>query len=235
MDTIFMDTENTRTLEHHVLVLKLTDKLDLRRGQKTVALSNLSIYYTWKNVKSSYNNNKFKISAPTWSEEFKLPDGSYSVSDIQDYLEYILKKHSKSVDDQSIRIYVNKIENRITFKIKNGYYLELLTPETMKLLGSTESKITKDKNGENVPHLEIIEVVLVHCNLVNNGYQQNSRILYTFVPNKTFGSLLEISPPNHVFLKTFNFEFQEIKIWFTDQTSKPLEVEDKINVTLIIK
>ena len=84
IDTIFMDSENSRTSEYHVLVLKLTDKLDLRRGQKTVALSNLSIYYTWKNVKSSYNNNKFKISAPTWSEEFKLPDGSYSVSDIQD-------------------------------------------------------------------------------------------------------------------------------------------------------
>ena len=230
MDTIFMDSENSRSSEYHVLVLKLTDKLDLRRGQKTVALSNLSIYYTWK-----YNSNKFKISAPTWSEEFKLPDGSYSVSDIQDYFEYILKKHSESVDNPSIKIYVNKIENRITFKSKNGYYLELLTPKTMKLLGSTESKITKDKNGENVPHLEIVEVVLVHCNLVNNDYQQNSRILYNFVPNKTFGSLLEISPPNHVFLKTFNSEFQEIKICFTDQTSKPLEVEDKINVTLIIK
>ena len=235
MDTIFMDSENSRTSEYHVLVLKLTDKLDLRRGQKTVALSNLSIYYTWKNIKSSYNNNKFKISAPTWSEEFKLPDGSYSVQDIQDYFEYILKKHIESVDNPSIRIYVNKIENRITFKIKNGYYLKLLTPKTMKLLGSTENKITKDKNGENVPHLEIVEVVLVHCNLVNDDYLQNSRILYIFVPNKTFGTLFEISPPNHVFLKTFNSEFQEIKIWFTDQTSKPLEVEDKINITLIIK
>ena len=230
-----MDSENSRTSEYHVLVLKLTDKLDLRRGQKTVALSNLSIYYTWKNVKSSCNNNKFKISAPTCSEKFKLPDGSYSVQDIQDYFEYILKKNSESVDNPSIRIYVNKIENRITFKTKNGYYLELLTPETMKLLGSAESKITKDKNGENVPHLEIVEVVLVHCNLVNDDSQQNSKILYTFVPNKTFGSLLEISPPNHDFLKTFNSEFQGIKIWFTDQTSKPLEVEDKINVTLIIK
>ena len=119
MDTIFMDSENSRSSEYHVLVLKLTDKLDLRRGQKTVALSNLSIYYTWKNVKSSYNNNKFKISAPTWSEEFELPDGPYSVSDIQDYFKYILKKHSENVDNPSIRIYVNKIENRITFKIKN--------------------------------------------------------------------------------------------------------------------
>ena len=142
MDTIFMNLENSKTSEHNVLVLKLTDKLYLRRGQKTVALSNLSIYYTWKNVKSSYNdnNNKFKISAPTWSEEFKLPDGSYLVSDIQDYIEYILKKHSESVDNPSIRMYINRIENRITFKIKTGYYLELLTPETMKLLGTLKVK-----------------------------------------------------------------------------------------------
>ena len=105
----------------------------------------------------------------------------------------------------------------------------------MKLLGSAENKTTKDKNGENVPQLEITELVLVHCNLVNNDYQQDSRILFTFVPNKAFGNLLEISPINHNFLKTFNSEFQEIKIWFTDQTSTPLEVEDKINITLIIK
>ena len=167
MDTIFMNSENSRTSEYHVLTLKVTDKLDLRRGQKNFALSNLSICYTWKNIKGSYNNNKFKISPPTWSEEFELPDGSYSISDIQDYFEYILKKHSESVDNPSIRIYVNKIENRITFKIKSGYYLELLMSETMKLLGSTESKITKNKNGENVPHLEVVELVLVHCNIVN--------------------------------------------------------------------
>ena len=95
MDTIFMKSENSRTSEYHVLVLKLTDKLDLRRGQKTVALSNLSIYYTWKNIKSSYDHNKFKISALTWSEGFELPDGSYSISDIQDCFEYILKNTAK--------------------------------------------------------------------------------------------------------------------------------------------
>ena len=164
MNTIFMNSENSRSSEYYVLLLKLTNKLDLRRGQKSVALSNLSICYTWKNVKSSYNNNKFKISTPTWSEELKLLDGSYSISDIQDYFEYILKKHSENVDSPSIRIYVNRIENRITFKIKSGYYLELLTPETMKLLGSTDSKITKDNNGENVPHFEVAELVFVHCN-----------------------------------------------------------------------
>ena len=105
----------------------------------------------------------------------------------------------------------------------------------MKLLASTESKITQDKNGENVLHLEIVELVLVHCNLLNNDSQQDSRILYTFVPDKPFGSLLEFSPTNHIFLKTFNSEYQEIKIWFTDQTSKPLKVEDGINLTLLIK
>ena len=105
------------------------------------------------------------------------------------------------IDKPSVQIYVNKIENRITFKIKNGYSLELLTPETMKLLGSTENKITKDKNGENVPHLKITEV---HCNIFNNDYQQDSRVLYLFVPSKPFGSLFEISPTNHIFLKTFN-------------------------------
>ena len=145
------------------------------------------------------------------------------------------KKHSENVNNPPIRIYVNRIENRITFKIKSGYYLELLTPETMKLLGSAESKTTKDKNGENVSPLEVVELVLLHCNLVNNDYRQDSRILYAFVTNKTFSSLLEISPTNHVFLKTFNSEFQESKIWFTDQTSALLELEDKINVTLIIK
>ena len=201
MDTIFMNSENSKTPKPHVLILKLTNKLDLRIGEKIIALSNLSIYYTWKNIKSSYNNNKFKISAPTWNDEFELPDGSYSISDIQDYFEYILKKHGEDIDKPSVQTYVNKIENRVTFKIKNGYILEVLTSETMKLLGSAENKVTKDKNGEVVQHLEIREVVLVHCNIVNNDYQQDSRALYTFVPNKPFGSLLEISPTNHVFFE----------------------------------
>ena len=108
-------------------------------------------------------------------------------------------------------MYVNEIENRINFKIKNGQSLEFLTPETMKLLGSTKNKTTEDKNGENVPHLQITEVVLVHCDIVNNDYQQYSTVLYMFVPNKSFGSLSEISPTNHIFLKTFNSEYSEIK------------------------
>ena len=104
----------------------------------------------------------------------------------------------------------------------------------MKLLGSTENKITEDKNGENA-HLEITEVVLVHCDIVDNYYQQDSRVLYNFVRSKPFGSLLEISPTNHIFLKTFNSEYDEIKVWFTDQNSKQLEIEDRINLTMVIK
>ena len=93
MDTIFMNSENSKTSEPHVLILNLTDKSDLRIRQKSIALLNLSIYYTWKNIKSLYNNNKFKISVPTWNDKFELPDGSYYVPDIQDYFEYILKEH----------------------------------------------------------------------------------------------------------------------------------------------
>ena len=230
-----MNSENSKMSKPHVLILKLTNKLDLRIGEKIIALSNLSIYYTWKNIKSSYNNNKFKISAPKWNDEFELPDGSYSVSDIQDYFEFILKKHGENTDNPSVHIYVNKIENRVAFRIKDGYSLELSVPETMKLLGITKNKITKDKNGENVLHLEITEVVLVHCDIINNDYQQDSRVLYTFVPNKSFGSLLEISPTNHIFLKMLNSEYDEIKVWFTDQNSKPLEIEGRINLTMVIK
>ena len=105
----------------------------------------------------------------------------------------------------------------------------------MKLFGSTKNKITKDENGENVPHLEITEIVLVHCNIVNNDYQHDSIVLYTFVPNKPFGSLLEISLTNHNFLKTFNSEYDKIKEWFSDQNSQPLEKEDRISLTMVIK
>ena len=134
MNTVFMNSENSKTSERHVLILKLTKKIDLRTGEKIIALLNLSIYYTSKNIKSSYNNNKFKISARTWNDKFKLPDELYCVSDIQHYFEYILKKHGENINKPSVQIYVNKIENSVTFKIKNKYSLEFLTPEKIKFL-----------------------------------------------------------------------------------------------------
>ena len=145
MDTIFMNSEKSKTSAPHRLLLNLLDKINLKRSEKYVALSNLSIYNTWKKIKKSYKNNKFKISAPTWNEEFELPGGSYSVSDIQDSLKYILKNHLIVTGNHLAIIYLNKMENIITPKIKAGYDLELLRPETMKLLGSTKSKITKDR------------------------------------------------------------------------------------------
>ena len=147
-----------------------------------------------------------KISGPTWNktEEFELPNGSYSVSDIQNDFDYIIRKHETVTDNPSIMISINKIENRILFKIKAVFYLELVTPETIKLLGSTKIKINEDENGKNLPHLEITEVVLIHFNIISNNYQHNSRVLYTFVPNKSFGQLLDTSPKNFMFLEIFN-------------------------------
>ena len=214
-----MSTLNSKRNESNRFVYQFTDKLNLKNPNKNIALANLSIYYTWKNIKSEYNNNKFKISAPTWNNEFNLPNGSYSVSDIQDYFEYINKKHENIADNPPVQIYVNKIKNRIVFKIKTGYKLELLTEETMQLLGSSKKVIDKSKNGEIVPRLETVEVVLVHCNLLNNNYQQASKVLFTFVTNKQFGKLITITPHSLKMLKTTNAEFSFIEIWFTDQNN----------------
>ena len=179
-----------------------------------MALVNVSIYYTWKNIKSEHNNNRFKISAPTWNETFDLRDGSYSISYIQDCFEFIIKKHENLTENPSIKIYPNKIKNRIAFKIKNGYKLELLTSETMKLLESTKKVVDKDKNGENVPNLEPAEVVLVHCNLVKHDYQHASKVLFGFVANKKFGQLLNISPHVFTMMNTINAEFFSVEVWF---------------------
>ena len=131
-------------------------------------------------------------------------------------------------DNSPIRTYVNKTEDKIVFKIKTGHYLAILTPETMKSIESTKSKMNKDENGENVSHLEDVEIVLVLCNISNNDYQQGSKLLYTLVPNKSY------SLKNFIFLRTFNSEFPYIEVWFTAQNSKMLEIEDKISITLVI-
>ena len=234
MEAFFMNSKNSKTYEPYKFKYDLIDKLDFKNPNKHMALANLSIYYTWKNVKSIYNNNKFKISVPSSNETFDLPDGLYNISEIQDYIKYIIKKHETISENAPILIYANTINNRIVFKIKSGYKLELLSKETMKLLGSTKDTIDADKNSENVPKLGNVEVVLVHCNLVNNAYQQHSRVFFTFVPTKQYGQLISISPHSLVFLKTMNTDFSEIEIWFTDQNNNVLETEDNVNISLII-
>ena len=182
-----MNSLNSKTNESNKFIYQLTDKLNLKNPNKNMALANLCIYYTWKNVKSEYDNNKFKISTPTWNDAFDLPDGSYPVSDIQDYFEYITKKQETIADNPPVQI-----------------------------------------------RLEIVEVVLVHCNLVNNSYQQASKVLFTFVPDKQLGQLITISPHSPTMLKTTNAEFSFIEIWFTDHNDRSLEIEDNVNITIII-
>ena len=165
--------------------------------------------------------------APTWNDTFDLPDGSYSIDDIQDYFEFIIKKHETLTENPSVQIYPNKIKNRIVFKIKTEYKLELLTPETMKLLGSTKKDVDKDQDGETVPKLESVEVVL-------NYYQHTSKVLFRFLPNKQFGELINISPHSLTMMNTVNTKFSFVEVWFTDQASKELEIEDNVNLKLII-
>ena len=148
--------------------------------------------------------------------------------------EYIIKKHETIGENAPILIYANTINNRIIFKIKTGYKLGLLSKETMKSLGSTSNSIDADKSSENVPRLENVEVVLVHCNLVNNSYQQHSRVLFTFVPTKRCGQLISISPHSLVFLKTMNTDFSEIELWFTDQNNNALEFDMSECVRMLI-
>ena len=239
METIFMNSENSKTSQPHKFKLDLTDKRNLKISNKNMDLASLSIYYIWKNIKSEYNNNTiqyniFKVLAPTWNNTFDLPDGPYSIVDIQKYFEIMIKKPKALTENPPIQIYPSKIKNRIVFKIKAGYKLELLTPETMRLLGSTKKDVDKDKDGEIVPKLESVEVVLVHCNLVKNDYQHTSKVLFSFVPNKQFGQLINISPHSLTMMNTVNTEFSYVELWFTDQASKALEIEHNINLTLIV-
>ena len=229
-----MNTANSKTKHLNKSAYNFTDKLSLKKPNKNIALANLSIYYTWKNVKSDYNNNRFKISAPTWNDTFDVPDVSYSIAALQNYFEYIIKKHETIVDVSPVLIYVNEISNRIVFKIKPGYKLELLSKETIKLLGSTTNSIDKDKNSESVLKLESVDLVLVHCNVVNNSYQQTSKVLFTFVSNKKYGQLITVSPHSLIMLKTVYTEFSFTEIWFTDQDNRPLEIADSVNISLII-
>ena len=133
-----------------------------------------------------------------------------------------------------VEIYPNKIKNRIVFKIKTGYKLELISPEIMKLLGSAKKDVDKNKDGEDVPKLESVEFVLVHCNIVNSTYQKASKVIFTFVPSEQFGQLITISPHLLTMLKTNIAEFQLIELWFTDQNNRPLVIENSVNITLII-
>ena len=178
------------------------------------------------------------MSGPTWSKDVTIPDGSYEIYQIKNYfLDEIIKKQESSVksNEQSpISIYANRILNRVTFRIKTGYKLDLLTNETMRLLGDGPI-IDTTKNGENVPKLEIVRNVLVFCNLVENTYLQDSKLLFSFVPNSKFGNLLSITPQVLNYCDTVDSIFDCIEILFTDQNGRLLQIDDDITVSIIIK
>ena len=192
-----MNSGNSKTYNAGRLLLNRSDKINLKRSNKYVALSNLSIYFTWKNKNTKY-----------W-----LLQGTKKLNNLIDHILYqlfkiilsISSKNKRVTDNLPIIIYVNKIKNRKTFRIKTGYYLKLLTNEKIKLLRSTDSKITKDKNGEMGRHLVINEII--HFNIINNDYQQTSRVLCLFVPNKSCCQLLNILPKNLIFSKPFSSKF----------------------------
>ena len=225
MEKIFKNQKKKKTNESNKFFYNFTHKLNLKTPNKKIALVSLSIYYTWKIIKSAYNDHKFKISAQNWIDKFDLLDGSYSVSDIQDYFEYIITKHEVVADNLPTQIYFNK----------TGYKIDLLSKETMKLLGSREIVIDKYKNGKNVPKLEIADVILMHCNAVNYSYQQSSKVLFTLVRNKQFGQFVSIACHSLTSVKTTNKEFPFIEVWFTEQSNRPLEIENNVNITLSIE
>ena len=178
------------------------------------------------------------MSGPTWSEDVTIPDGSYEISLIQNYfLDEVIKKHESNVtsNEQSpILIYAKRILNRVSFRINTGYKLELLTNETMRLSGDV-SIIDTAKNGENVPKPETVRNVLVFCNLVENFYLQDSKLLFSVVLNSRFGSLLSITPQVLKYCDTVDSIFDYIEISFADQNGRPLEIDNDITVTIIIK
>ena len=199
-----MNFKWSKTSDGHKLLHNLTDKIYLKKEDKYITLLYLSIYYTWKNIKKLYKNDKCKTSALKWNlknPNYQIDSIPYQIFKIILNFEYILKIYGEEAVNSSITTYVNNIENRITFKMKTGYYLENLTPETKKLLGSIRSKITKNKNSKNAPNLKITELALVHCNIVNKKYQRSLRVLYALVSNKSFGQLLS---KDFIFLKNFD-------------------------------
>ena len=192
---------------NHTSLFLICQILDLRTPNEHVAPQNWSIYYTWKNIWQRFRNNKLEIIAPMWNDEYELPDGSYSVSDVQDYTEHIIKNHDTLRTNPPFQIYINRINKRLVFKTKDGYKVELQAPEIMKLFDWIKKFIGKTKNGKIVPHLEVVEAVLLQCNLVDKQYQRKSKVLYIFASNKSYAYLLNMEPCNLVFLKTYNTDF----------------------------
>jgi hypothetical protein len=250
MNTIVLTNSNAGTARKYKLSSKLNNPMRLKNSY--VCISDISIYYSWPNIKDSYGNNKCTYKRTIDNKEFPItiPDGSYEIEDINNYIHHIMKNNGDNEDKEKkypIELYANNIYQRVTIVTKDKYILELPIDGLGKVLGFTkvpEPGIknvyigqNKQQNGDTIPQVERVESVSVHCNLVNNIYQLDNSLIYSFTPDKSFGSLLNIKP-NFPFWRNTrsNTDINEIEIWFTDQNNIPLDIEDpKIRVELQIK
>lgn len=197
------------------------------------------MYYTWPNVAKRYNNNKIKLTGPRWTKEITFPDGSYSIGQLQEIIFNEQVKHDSTIreTDPHLCLYVNKITNRIIVKLDRGYSIDFMSDEMMKLVGSDKRVVAGayQKDLPLVPHLEQVDVVNVHCNMVDNESQIDRQLWYYFTPSSSYGSLLTKEPSVSLFCKTLPSKFREVHVWLTDQDNRDLYVEDNINIMLIFR
>ena len=234
MNSIFLRTENSITNQSNVFRLNFRNKINLHN--KLIALTSMTCYYTWKNITRKLNNGHYIIDVlkPRKRVSVDIPDGSYTVESLSAYFQYILEKNDLIKD--AIVLIPNRTLNRITIKIKENYALELLTPETRKFIGTPHSRFhTGEYTATEIPQVEYVENVLVHCNLVYNNYQLDSELLYSFTPDASPGSLLHIHPNEFIFCNCKDSQFSYIEIKLTDQNENPIEIEDNVTFTLVIK
>jgi hypothetical protein len=250
MNTIVLTNSNAGTKYKYKLSLKLYNPM--RLDNCLICISDISLYYSWPNIKASYGNNecKYKRTADNKEYSITIPDGSYEIKDLNNYIHHVMKINGDIEDDKGkypIELYANHIYQRVTVITKDKYILELPVEGLGKVLGFTkvpEEGVkhvylgpNKEQNGDIIPQVERVESVSVHCNLVNNRYQSENSLIYSFTPDKSFGNLLNIKPHFPYWRNTrTNTDINEIVVWFTDQDNKPLDIEDpKIRVELQIK
>ena len=203
-------------------------------------MSHLSIYYTWRNFKAEYGNTQLDYThiPSSTNVSILIPDGSYSVEDINNFIhhEMLDRKHENTDGTFGINVYANAVYNRITIDVSNNFILALKAGirETLGFDNTQTALTNGDFNGVNVPQIERVNNVLVHCNLVNNTTVYDSSIIHAFVPNNSYGNILEIAPNYPFWRKTRNSSIQYIEVWFTDQDNRALEIEDNILVELQI-
>lgn len=245
MNSILLTQSSNVSKEAHKLTLKLRQKMVLE--DSLISLVNLTLYYSWFNIKEKYGNNTFVYIKNGEQTNITLPDGSYSINDINNYLHFIMRANQDTIDDNIINVpdgdttsypinlFANSVYNRVTVVLSDGYSLQL--GEGMaKVLGFSKRTISTTQNGDLVPELERVTTVLVHSNLVENEFVVDSSLLFSFTPHVPFGHILNVSPNFPRWCSTRNSEFSEVSVWFTDQDNRPLEIEDpNITADIVIK